>query len=199
MHGGLPIDDIEEVIVTSPKHIDDELTSLLEKHGIVYRTLDPDQYELNMDWVNERLAVGGSIHPKEIKALGPQGITHVVDTRAEHWDNKDTLACEKIDWLHLPTPDNHPLSIEDLRKGTDWVNERLTKGEHVLIHCEHGIGRSVLLTCAVLITQGMTASEALKLVKEQREQADPNPEQFAHLQEFEEMYRAGKLGKGDSQ
>jgi protein-tyrosine phosphatase len=147
-----------------------------------------------MDWVNEHLAVGGSIHPEEIKALRPQGITHVVDTRAERCDDKDILAHEKIDWLHLPTLDNHPLSIEQLMEGTKWANERLKKGDRVLIHCEHGIGRSVLLTCAVLVTQGMDADAALNLVKRQRGQAGPNKVQIARLREFEAAYHTSLQG-----
>jgi len=197
--GGVPIDDIEEDIFISPRHLDGTLKDLLEKRGIANCLLEPDKYELNMDWVNEHLAVGGSIHPEEIKALASQGITHVVDTRAERCDDKDTLTREKIDWLHLPTPDNHPLSIKQLMEGTTWVNERTKKGERVLIHCEYGVGRSVLLTCAVLITQGMDASTALDLVKQQRGQADPNPQQIAQLREFEAIYRASELDKGDSQ
>jgi len=146
-----------------------------------------------MDWVDEHIAVGGSIHPEEIKALGPQGITHIVDTRAERCDDKDIMAHEKIDWLHLPTPDNHPLSIEQLKEGTTWINERTKRDERVLIHCEYGIGRSVLLTCAVLVTRGMEAHEALKLVQQQRGQAAPNQQQIARLDEFETAYRAGQL------
>src|SRR5947209_2709716 len=39
----------------------------------------PDQ--LNMDWVTEHLAVGGRIHPEDIKDIARIGVTHVVDTR----------------------------------------------------------------------------------------------------------------------
>ena len=42
----------------------------------------PDK--LNMSWVTEHLAVGGRIHPEDIRALALSGITHVIDTRSEY-------------------------------------------------------------------------------------------------------------------
>ena len=143
---------------------------------------------LNMSWVNEHLAVGGRIHPEDIQALGKTGVRHVVDTRAEYCDDRDALARENIELLYLPTPDTYPLSIEQLMQGVVWVNERLDKGERVLIHCEHGVGRSVLLTCAVLVARGMHASAALDLVQRKRWQAAPNHQQIVRLREFEAAY-----------
>ena len=35
-------------------------------------------------------------------------------------------------------------------QGAQWVHQRVEQGGRTLIHCEHGVGRSVLLTCAVL-------------------------------------------------
>ncbi len=152
----------------------------------------PDK--LNMSWVNEHLAVGGRIHPEDIQALGKTGIRHVVDTRAEYCDDREALAREHIELLYLPTPDTYPLSISQLMQGVVWVNERLDKGERVLIHCEHGVGRSVLLTCAVLVARGMHASEALDLVQRKRWQAAPNHQQIIRLREFEDAYvSSGKL------
>lgn len=146
----------------------------------------PDK--LNMSWVNEHLAVGGRVHPGDIKALALIGVRHVVDTRAEHCDDREALAYEGIELLYLPTPDTHPLSIEQLMQGTTWVNERMDRGEHVLIHCEHGVGRSVLLTCAVLVARGIHASAALELVQRKRWQAAPNHQQIVRLREFEAAY-----------
>jgi protein tyrosine phosphatase (PTP) superfamily phosphohydrolase (DUF442 family) len=143
---------------------------------------------LNMSWVNEHLAVGGRIHPEDITALGQTGIRHVVDTRAEYCDDRGSLAREYIELLYLPTPDTYPLTMNHLMQGTTWVNERLDKGERVLIHCEHGVGRSVLLTCAVLVTRGMHASAALDLVQRKRWQAALNRQQIARLREFEAVY-----------
>lgn len=140
---------------------------------------------LNMSWVNSQLAVGGRIRPEDIKALARVGVTHVVDTRSEYSDDAQALKQEQIELLYLPTPDTYPLTVEQLLEGSAWVQQRLKEGGRVLIHCEHGVGRSVLLTCAVLVTGGMHAQDALELVQRQRWQAAPNHRQVARLKEFE--------------
>jgi protein tyrosine phosphatase (PTP) superfamily phosphohydrolase (DUF442 family) len=148
----------------------------------------PDK--LNMSWVNGHLAVGGRVRPEDIRILGLIGITHVVDTRSEYCDDVEALHAEGIELLHLPTPDTYPLSVEQLLQGAAWVQERIQSGGHVLIHCEHGVGRSVLLTCAVLVHGGMHAQEALQLVQKKRWQAAPNHRQISRLKEFERAFGA---------
>ncbi len=143
----------------------------------------PDK--LNMSWVTRELAVGGRVHPDDIPALARSGVTHVVDTRSEYCDDTQKMVKEHIELLHLPTPDTYPLTVEQLQQGAAWVQERIQKGGRVLIHCEHGVGRSVLLTCAVLVYGGMSSHDALALVQEKRWQAAPNHRQVARLREFE--------------
>ena len=143
----------------------------------------PDQ--LNMNWVTEHLAVGGRVHPDDIHALALAGVTHVIDTRSEYCDDAEALAREHIQLLYLPTKDTHPLSVEQLMNGAQWAADHMKQGGRILIHCEHGVGRSVLLTCAVLVYGGMSASEALQLVQQKRWQAAPNHRQVQRLQEFE--------------
>ena len=142
----------------------------------------PDQ--LNMDWVTEHLAVGGRVHPEDIPALARAGVTHVIDTRSEHCDDAEAMAKEHIQLLYLPAPDTYPLTVDQLTEGATWAFEHIQKGGRVLIHCEHGVGRSVLLTCAVLVYQGLGANEALQLVQEKRWQAAPNFRQVERLKEF---------------
>jgi len=143
----------------------------------------PDK--LNMSWVNEQLAVGGRIRPEDMHALGLSGVTHVIDTRSEYQDDEEALQKENITLLYLPTPDTYPLSVEQLAEGAKWANEQIKKGGRVLIHCEHGVGRSVLLTCATLVQDGMSGRDALALVQQKRWQAAPNERQVARLKEFE--------------
>ena len=143
----------------------------------------PDK--LNMSWVTDHLAVGGRVRPMDIRALAHAGVTAVVDTRAEYSDDPQAMAKEHIELLYLPTPDTYPLSVQQLMEGSQWASERIERGGRVLIHCEHGVGRSVLLTSAVLVYNGMHAQEALALVKQKRWQASPNHRQVARLREFE--------------
>lgn len=145
---------------------------------------------LNMSWITPQLAVGGRVHPEDIARLAAIGVTRVVDTRSEYRDDEQALAAHGIQLLYLPTPDTYPLSIEQLRQGTDWITRQIAADERVLIHCEHGVGRSVLLTAAALVAGGLSADDAMALVRRGRWQAAPNHRQMVRLQEFERALRA---------
>lgn len=142
----------------------------------------PDR--LNMSWITPQLAVGGRVKSADIKRLARAGVTRVVDTRSEHMDDARSLAAEGIELLYLPTPDTYPLTLPDLRRGAAWVNQQIAEGQRVLIHCEHGVGRSVLLTAAALVADGMSVASAIDLIQQQRWQAAPNHRQIMRLQEF---------------
>jgi protein-tyrosine phosphatase len=150
----------------------------------------PDK--LNMSWVTKNLAVGGRIRPEDIPALARAGVTHVIDTRSERRDDAQALAKEDIQLLYLPTRDTYPLTVEKMMEGAEWVHQAIQKDGRVLIHCEHGVGRSVQLTCAVLIYEEMHAQDALLLVQQKRWQAAPNHKQVERLREFESRLNAAR-------
>ncbi len=142
----------------------------------------PDR--LDLSWIDETLAVGGRVRGNDISRLRQVGITRVVDVRSEHHDDTAALAMAGILLLHLPTPDTYPLSIEDLKRGACWVNEARHAGERVLIHCEHGVGRSVLLAAAALVCEGASPHEAFTRIATMRWQAAPNRRQVRQLSAF---------------
>ena len=150
----------------------------------------PDR--LDLSWITPTLAVGGRVRTGDIPKLQRAGVTRVVDVRAEHQDDAAALAAHGIELLYLPTPDTYPLSLDDLRKGAEWVNAQRAADERVLIHCEHGVGRSVLLTAAALVCEGYSAHDAFDLIGHKRWQAAPNHRQVLRLTDFE---RAGACGK----
>jgi len=149
----------------------------------------PDR--LDLSWIDSTLAVGGRIRPRDIGKLQRAGITRVVDVRKEYRDDEVALNKANIELLYLPTPDTYPLSLEDLKRGAQWINEQRKAGQRVLIHCEHGVGRSVLLTAAALVCDGYTPTEAFTLVQNKRWQAAPNRRQALRLNDFE---RSGGCG-----
>ena len=148
---------------------------------------------LNMSWITPHLAVGGRVHPDDITRLAGTGVSRIVDTRSEHQDDERALGRAGIQLLYLPTPDTHPLTSAQLCDGARWINAQIARGERVLVHCEHGVGRSVLLAAAALVMGGMGASDALQLIQRKRWQAAPNHRQVRRLQEFERAVRAGEV------
>jgi protein-tyrosine phosphatase len=146
--------------------------------------LQPKQ--LNYSQVTPDLAVGGAFKNRHINLLKTRGVTAVVDCRQEALDDQAALARAGLDFLHLPTPDRYGFTYDQLHAAVDWIMSRTGT---TFIHCEHGVGRGPLMTCAVLVAQGHTAPEALRMVRTARWQAMPNDRQLAALLAFEQEWR----------
>ena len=133
----------------------------------------------NLSWITPELAVGGSFSSRQAEHLaGPLGVKAVVDLRDESRDDEDLLVRHGITFLHLPTPDNCAVSLPMLDDGVAFAALHLDRGERVLIHCEHGIGRSATLALCVLVERGMEPLEALELAKTKRALVSPSPPQY---------------------
>lgn len=140
-------------------------------------------YFEDFNWVQPQIAVGGRIHPGVAKRLARQfGIRHVVDLRSEEVDDVELLRNHGVRHLHLPTPDTYAVLSDHLWEGVHWVRQALnTEGEKVLIHCEYGMGRSVLLAACVLVSQGLSPVDALKTIRQGRKVASPTRVQLTAL------------------
>jgi protein-tyrosine phosphatase len=135
------------------------------------------------------LAVGGAFRRGQIARLQQRGVTAVVDCRLEAEDDAQALARAGIAFLHVPTPDRYGFTYAQMQDGVDWVLAQLADGGRAFLHCEHGVGRGPLMACAVLVAQGHSAPQALRLVRSARWQALPNDRQLAALLEFERAWR----------
>jgi hypothetical protein len=137
---------------------------------------------MDLSWVLPSLGVGARLTPTWLGHLARDlGVRRVVDLRAESRDDDGVLRRYGIELLHLPTDDQRAMSRQALWTGVTWVRRQLARGERVLVHCERGTGRSVLLCCCVLVSRGRSPVEALELVKRARWKASPSPEQLEGL------------------
>jgi hypothetical protein len=139
-----------------------------------------DVVGMNLDWITPALAVGGRV-PLDAAAhlAGPLGLRAVVDVRVEACDDEHVWRAHGVAFLHLPTIDAAAISQRMLDDGVAWVGARLDAGERVLIHCEHGVGRSALLALCVLVARGDAPLAALERAKAARPRVSPSPEQLA--------------------
>jgi hypothetical protein len=149
--------------------------------------LQPKQ--LNYSDVTAQLAVGGAFRTRDIKHLTRRGVTAVVDCRLEAQDDAQALVAAGIQFLHLPTLDRHAFTYAQMREGVEWVLDHISNGGRAFMHCEHGVGRGPLMACAVIVAQGYSAPEALRIVRTGRWQALPNDRQLAVLLEFEKAWK----------
>jgi protein-tyrosine phosphatase len=152
-----------------------------------------NDWQPNWSWLTPHLAVGGSFPPERAEHLARFfSVAAVVDLRVEACDDRVVLARHGLDFLHLPTDDHCAVAQPMLRSGVDFVNRHLDRGEGVLIHCQHGIGRSATLALCVLVSRGMPPLEALELAKTQRSLVSPSPAQYEAWVEWLQRWRAGR-------
>jgi protein-tyrosine phosphatase len=149
-----------------------------------------NDWQPNFDWIDDQLAVGGSFPPTRAALLAAtHRIDAVIDLRLEDRDDEQVLLAHGISLLHLPTEDmcgvDAALVDEGVRFACDWLD----RGCRVLIHCEHGIGRSATLALCVLVHRGSAPLEALGRMKDRRALVSPSPAQFACWEAWLERFR----------
>lgn len=138
----------------------------------------------NYDQITPNIWIGNnmccSIHGKELLALGFDADIDLEDLRPE--DPPHT----KI-YLWLPTIDHTPPSTEQLHGGAAMLAEITKRKLKAYVHCRNGHGRAPTLVAAYLITTGMTARQAVELIKTKRPVIHLQDEQFKALEEFEKL------------
>ena len=83
-----------------------------------------------------------------------------------------------------------PIPIDKLKKGVETALPYIQKGESVLIYCRAGRHRSVAMGACILIAMGHTADEAMQLLREGRQVADPHAGHIKRqIRKFEEEWR----------
>ena len=138
-----------------------------------------DAWTPDFHWLTDHVAVGACFPMGAAKRLAEEhGVGAIVDLREEDCDDEEQLRAAGIDFLHLPTPDLEPASMEMLARGVEFVSERIRAGRRVLIHCQHGIGRSALLALCVLVDQGWDPVDALSRAKDRRRVVSPSRSQY---------------------
>jgi protein tyrosine phosphatase (PTP) superfamily phosphohydrolase (DUF442 family) len=133
--------------------------------------------------VNPHLFVGGQYRPRGWKRMKRWGIDAVVNMRVEYDDEQAGIAPEH--YLHLPTIDTTPPSIEQLEMGVQFIQAEIDHGHGVYIHCEAGVGRSIAMAAAYLIrVKGMSPIEAWSEIRKTRPFIRPTVSQRARIQAF---------------
>jgi len=134
---------------------------------------------IDLSWITPALAVGGCFAREVSESLAREhGIRAVVDLRAEDRDEEALLRRHGIELLHLPTVDHCAVAPRMLRDGVAFATRHRDGGGRVLIHCQHGIGRSALLALCVLVERGHAPLAALELAKTKRARVSPSPAQY---------------------
>jgi protein-tyrosine phosphatase len=142
--------------------------------------------------VAPRLYVGGQQRRRGLARMRQQGITAVVNMRAESDDAARGVVPDRYLWL--PTIDDTAPTLGDLHRGAAFIAEQIAAGRGVYVHCASGVGRAPTMAAAYLVSQGATAAEAWRTIRRGRPFVRPTPPQLAVIEAFAD---ADRLSRAD--
>lgn len=133
----------------------------------------------NLSWVAPDLAVGGAFPPGHAARLKREhGVGAVIDARSEACDDAAELAACDLWFLHLPAVDLQAHGRRQFDQAVAFAKDARGDGRRLLIHCQHGIGRSATLALCVLVSRGLDPLAALRQAKDTRALVSPSPSQY---------------------
>ena len=144
----------------------------------------------NISEVSPGLYVGGQQTVRGLRQMRALGITATVNMREESDDAERGVTLDHDLWL--PITDDAAPALDDLERGSHFIEEQLTAGRGVYVHCASGVGRAPTLAAAYLVHIGKTPEDAWSIVRGGRPFIRPTPPQIDVI----ETYAAHLAGRG---
>lgn len=128
---------------------------------------------MDVSSITDYLYLGARPQEGEAKELERLGIKLVISMLHDHFWHE--LKNRPFAFVRLPTVDFPliPIPVKTLYKGVLVAQAVIKQGGKVLVYCKMGRHRSVAMASSILISQGYSAQEAMKLIDRQRPVADP--------------------------
>lgn len=124
-------------------------------------------------WRAPRL-VGAGFHPDDLERLRDRSVSVVVclleDDELERYGESLAMrqaaaAAAGMESTSLPVEDFHVPTHDQFTALYTAIDNHLGRGEAVLVHCMAGLGRAGTVAAGMLIGQGMSAPDAITLVR----------------------------------
>ena len=155
------------------------------RHGITDET-----DLLDISQITESLFISNWPIAKHVPVITSHGINLIVCTIMEGQDKELNQPPLKMIQIRLIDAPFLPMPMSQLRRGVKAALPVMASGGKVLTFCKSGIHRSVAMASCILIGQGHSAEEAMRMVANGRELADPyKPHIRKRIEKFESYWR----------
>lgn len=138
----------------------------------------------NFSWL-EKSKIAGCARPvteAELKAVKEQGVQAIVSLTGTPLSPN---VVSRLGFEYLHSHISGAPSIEQLDHIIQFVERENAHSKPVLVHCGEGKGRTGTVLAAYLVYHGLSADEAIRMVREKRPGSIENLEQENAVREFE--------------
>jgi len=152
-------------------------------HGMI--TGKPD----NFSWIIEEKLAGSAIptSKEEIDWVKQEGVKSIVTIREEPLEDE---WIKDVNYLHVHSNDMGIPEFSDLVNSVDFIHQRITNEEPVMVHCLAGLGRTgTILACYLIKYEEMTAGDAIEKVRQERHGSIQSFSQEERIFRFEKFVR----------
>jgi len=149
---------------------------------------------INVSTITETLFIGANPRSNAVESVQELGVQMVISmipippTKAFFRHPFKLLVLPVADDPRLPIP------IFVLKHGVKRALPIIENDEGVLVYCREGRHRSVAMAACILIGTGYTADEAMNLICEKREVADPHAAHISkQIRKFERWWVKNRM------
>lgn len=148
-----------------------------------------NRVKAKMNKIEKNLYLGNMEAATDVILLESHGITHIITLDSVPLPRKISSFLPKIKNLHIQVtdlPDEDILSF--ITPALAFINEGITSGGNVLVHCFRGKSRSATIVTAFIMQKyNLSFEQALARVKAKRECVNPHQGFLAQLKLYESM------------
>lgn len=116
-----------------------------------------------MDWITDHIAIGNFLDAKNVSK---KEIDAILCLKPECCSEDNNV----IDVVCLPLIDGAGNDRRYFGDAVDFIDDVVSSGEKILVHCHAGRSRSVCMVARYfMVKMGMTSHQAITKIKEKRE------------------------------